>query len=150
MTTVRKFAGILYLEELIHEMQTLDEGAYTVYLRPFKHRRSEQQNDYLWGVVYPLILDSFLDHGIEITNIEDVHAFFKAKFSGKEAVDYNTGEVIFMPDSTRKMDTVIFNVFVRLICEYALEYLNLEIPPPHDKKRNREKRETTEIQKHDR
>ena len=45
-------------------------------------------------------------------------------------VDPDTGEVITFPESTATMDTHTFSTYCEKLREYALEYLNLEIPDP--------------------
>lgn len=93
-------------------------------------KRTVNQNEYLWGLVYPLLLDSLVNEGWEFTSTEQVHEFFKSLVAKKEVVNYSTGEIVSIPVSTSEMDTVQFSSYLQEIKKYAKEYLNLEIPDP--------------------
>ena len=47
-----------------------------------------------------------------------------------KVINKHTGEVITFPESTATMDTHTFSTYCEKLREYALEYLNLEIPDP--------------------
>jgi hypothetical protein len=58
------------------------DRAWRVVVEPWKARRSEQQNRYLWGLVYP----AFLAH-LEGWDAEDVHEYFLGECYGWETLE---------------------------------------------------------------
>ena len=123
--------GYFDLRTMYAIMRGAKDGTYSVTIKRHHKHRSNPQNAWLWGSVYPLLLEGLLDAGWEdITSIEDVHAFFKTMFSMHKVVNYSTGEIVEIPTSTAIMDTVTFNAYVEQVRSYAREYLNMEIPDP--------------------
>lgn len=82
------------------------------------------------GCIYPMLLDGLLNAGWEFTSVEQVHEFFKAQMTKDKVVNKHTGEIIEFPGSTATMDTLTFSTYCEKLREYALEYLNIEIPDP--------------------
>ena len=124
---------------LISSFRLLDEtlrnlpiGDYVITITPNRKTRSNQQNAYLWGIVYPSVLFGLQDAGWEITNEEQVHEYCKQAFAAREVINKDTGEVISLPNSTARMQTAEFNVYVDKIKAFALEYLNITIPEPNE------------------
>ena len=110
---------------------SLPDGLYSVQVKKYRNTRTNNQNAYLWGVVYPAVMQGFIDMGWdEITNVDMVHEIFKAKFLTTEAVNKHTGELISFPLSTAKMDTQQFTTYVDQITDFAREHLKIEIPAP--------------------
>lgn len=93
-------------------------------------KRSDDQNEWLWGCIYPILLQALINEGWEYTNVEQVHEFFKNRFTADQVVNKHTGEVIEFPMSTASMDTVAFSSYCDLLRDYAKEYLYIEIPDP--------------------
>lgn len=90
---------------------SLPDGLYSVQVKKYRNTRTNNQNAYLWGVVYPAVMQGFIDMGWdEITNVDMVHEIFKAKFL------------------TTKKDTQKFTTYVERITDFAREYLKTEIP----------------------
>ena len=118
---------------LLHEtLVSLPLGDYVITITPNRKTRSNQQNAYLWGIVYPAVLFGLQDAGWEITNEEQVHEYCKQAFAAREVINKDTGEVISLPNSTARMQTAEFNVYVDKIKAFALEYLNITIPEPNE------------------
>ena len=110
----------------------LPNGDYIFTVTPNRKTRSNQQNAYLWGVVYPAVLLGLKDAGWEITDEEQVHEYCKQAFAAREVINKDTGEVLSLPSSTARMQTAEFNVYVDKIKAFALEYLNITIPEPNE------------------
>ena len=110
----------------------LPNGDYIFTVTPNRKTRSNQQNAYLWGVVYPAVLLGLKDAGWEITHEEQVHEYCKQAFAAREVINKDTGEVLSLPSSTARMQTAEFNVYVDKIKAFALEYLNITIPEPNE------------------
>ena len=56
-------------------------------------RRSNDQNAYLWGVVYPIIKNGLKEQGYNQITTEQVHELLKGQFCKEEIVNENTGEI---------------------------------------------------------
>ena len=118
---------------LLNEMlDSLPIGDYVITITHDRKTRSTQQNAYLWGIVYPAVLFGLQDAGWEITNEEQVHEYCKQAFAAREVINKDTGEVLSLPNSTARMQTAEFNVYVDKIKAFALEYLNITIPEPNE------------------
>lgn len=119
--------------QLLNEtLERLPLGDYVVTITPNRKTRSNQQNAYLWGIVYPAVLFGLQDAGWEFTNEEQVHEYCKQSFAAREFINKDTGEVLILPSSTAQMQTAEFNVYVENIKAFALEYLNITIPEPNE------------------
>lgn len=107
------------------------EGEYRICIKKVGKTRSNPQNRWLWGIVYPMLLVGLNDAGWEdITNIEQVHEFCMERFGGIELTNRVTGEIITLPQHTSQMTTVEFMTYTDTIRDYAREYLMIEIPDP--------------------
>ena len=117
------------LDETLHNLPL---GDYVITITPNRKTRSNQQNAYLWGIVYPSVLFGLQDAGWEIIDEEQVHEYCKQAFAAREVINKDTGEVLSLPSSTARMQTAEFNVYVDKIKAFALEYLNITIPEPNE------------------
>ncbi len=127
---IKKEDGLFSLSKLyVWFVQALD-GIYLVDVKKVRKPRSNDQNGWLWGCIYPMLLDGMIDAGWEFTNVEQLHEFFKAQMTADQVVNKETGEIIKFPSSTSTMSTVEFSTYCEKLREYAREYLNVEIPDP--------------------
>ena len=120
------------LDLFFEKFRQLPNGDYILTVTPNRKTRSNQQNAYLWGVVYPSVLFGLQDAGWEITHEEQVHEYCKQAFAAREVINKDTGEVLSLPSSTASMQTAEFNVYVDKIKAFAFEYLNITIPEPNE------------------
>jgi len=89
-------------------------------LRGETKKRTNPQNNYLWGVVYKMI-------GAEIGEHPDrVHQLLAFRFLRKEET---RGEFI---ESTTKLSTEEFNEYISNIKIWSMEFLNVDIPDPNE------------------
>lgn len=128
--TVKKENGRFDLQDVYMFFRVAADGSYALKIRKLHKARTLNQNDYLWGVVYPALLDGLIDAGWEFTSTEQVHAFFKSLLASEKVINRHTGEIAELPVSTAAMNTVQFSVYVDKLREYALEYLHVDIPEP--------------------
>ncbi len=133
---VDKVNGYYNLRNIDAFMRAAPDGSYMMEVVKLKRGRTLNQNEYLWGCVYPILLDALLDSGWEFTSLEQVHEFFKRMIARERIVNYNTGEIIEIPNSTATMDTVQFSAYVDKLKEYANEFLGVVIPQPNKHWRN--------------
>lgn len=133
---VDKVNGYYNLRNIDAFLRAAPDGSYMMEVVKLKRGRTLNQNEYLWGCVYPILLDALLDSGWEFTSLEQVHEFFKRMIARERIVNYNTGEIIEIPNSTATMDTVQFSAYVDKLKEYANEFLGVVIPQPNKHWRN--------------
>lgn len=130
MIMIEKMHGYFDLKAVYTVLRAAKDGNYSITIKRVHKNRTNDQNGWLWGCVYPILLDALLDAGWEFTSTEQVHEFFKNQFTKDSAVNHDTGEIVEFPHSTAEMDTVTFSTYVEKLIDYAREYLNTEIPDP--------------------
>ena len=96
-----------------------------------KRKRTDPQNRYYWGVVVEMIRAGIKDMTADALTADQVHELLKLKFNRVQKVDEDTGEVLYeYTGSTAKMKTVEFMEYIEKCCQFAAEYLGVEIPLP--------------------
>jgi len=128
---IDKIDGYFNLRTLTEFFRTASNGYYMVNITKQRKGRTLNQNDWLWGCVYPILLDGLLDAGWEFTSVEQVHEFFKKQMAQDKVVNYNTGEIVEIPKSTATMDTQQFSMYIDALRAYAEDFLNVIIPEPN-------------------
>jgi hypothetical protein len=127
---IEKKRGLFDLKPVYNKLIGAPDGIYEILIKKVRKPRSMDQNGWLWGCIYPMLLDALLNEGWEFTSVEQCHEFFKSQMTADKVVNKHTGEIIEFPGSTAVMDTLTFSTYCEKLREYALEYLNLEIPDP--------------------
>ncbi len=118
------------LTALRNHLSTL-KGNYEITVEKVEDRRTNQQNRYMWGVVYPMILKALIDAGWDnVTNTDDVHNLCLGLFARKNMVNRVTGEVVEVNASTRHMTKSQLTSYTDTVRSFAAEYLGIEIPDP--------------------
>lgn len=128
---IDKIDGYFNLRTIREFFRTASNGSYMLTITKLRRGRTLNQNDWLWGCVYPILLDGLLDAGWEFTSVEQVHEFFKKQMAQDKVVNYSTGEIVEIPRSTATMDTQQFSMYVDALRAYAEEFLNVTIPEPN-------------------
>ncbi len=138
MVQVFKQDGLFDLRLVYGFFRAAKDGQYSVTIDRVRKANTDQQKGYLWGCVYPLVLDGLLDAGWDnFTDVKQVHALCLDKFAKTKAINYQTGEVVEFPDSTADMNTIEMSTYTDKIREWAKEYLNISIPDPDPRWRER-------------
>lgn len=127
---INKIKGLFNLKPLYDYLSSHKDGKYMVEIKLVRNPRSLDQNGWLFGCIYPMLLESLGDAGWDFTDTDQVHEFFKAQMVHDKVINKHTGEIIEFPGSTAMMDTVTFSTYCDKLREYAKEYLNTEIPDP--------------------
>ncbi len=97
--------------------------------KPYKPNRSNQQNKYLWGVVYKSILDHFVLTGNYGYTSEDMHDFLKGRYLAHKGKVIDDGEsVMVVGVKTSRLNKEEFSEYVNNIKAWALDKLGIEIP----------------------
>ena len=128
--TIKKENGWFSLERLSDYMKNAGDGLYKICLEKAYNPRSKDQNAYLWGCVYPMILDGLVELGWEFTNVAQVHEYCKARFTRKEIVNVESGRVMVLPESTAEMNTAEMGAYFTTLQKFASEYLGVDVPDP--------------------
>ena len=139
MTRGVEFSGVVtggrlpakVAEQLATVIRLAEGKRVVVAVREQKRTRSNQQNAYLWGAVYPPIVAMFRDAG-NMVDAEDVHLFLKLRV-GKLSQVFVTpdGEVIKSLGSTAKLTTTEFMDYVERVREWAAGF-DVIIPLPDE------------------
>jgi hypothetical protein len=127
---IEKVDGLFNLNKIYAWFIQALDGIYQVEIKRVRKPRSNGQNGWLWGCIYPMLLDGLLAAGWDFVSVEQVHEFFKSQMTADKVVNKHTGEIIEFPGSTATMDTVTFSTYCEKLREYAREYLSMEIPDP--------------------
>ena len=97
-----------------------------------KRKRSNSQNNYLWGILYPITQNAIKNEWGEIWSIEKVHDFYKIQFNVIEKVNEDTGQVIKLPKSTTENTTIQQEEYHLQIREFLKEWFNVTAPLPNE------------------
>lgn len=127
---LEKRDGRYDLRPLLNYLTNQKDGTFRIEVTKVRGKRSNEQNAWLWGCIYPLMLVGLNGAGWGFASIEQVHEFCKAQFNGERVVNADTGEVFMIPSSTAQMDTLTFATYCDKLREYGREFLGIEIPEP--------------------
>lgn len=119
------------LERIARYLALLPEGkAWQVEVGPYKRRRSEQQNRYLWGVCYATILKEG-GEALAGWDAEDLHEFFLGSVFGWETLK-GMGKTRLKPlRRSSILSTTEFSDFVAHIQRFMAER-GVYIPDPNE------------------
>lgn len=128
---IEKRFGLFDLKLVYAVFRGLGDGLYVVTVDRLRKGRSNDQNQYLWGCVYPQVLEGLLDAGWDdFTDVLQVHALCLEKFAKGKAVNYQTGEIMEFSGTTQLMSTAEMSAYTDSIRRWAMEYLNIDIKDP--------------------
>lgn len=97
-----------------------------------KHR-TLSQNAYYHGVVCGMIQNELKDKWGEIgISKQEVHELLKVECNFKELVNEDTGQFVTIPVSTSVLSTVEFIEYIEKCRQWAVTWLNLDIPEPNE------------------
>jgi len=97
-----------------------------------KKKRSNQQNNYYWGVLIPLTQKAVLDTWGEVWSIDKTHEYLKENFCYYEKVNEDTGQVIKVPKSTTENTTTEMEIYHLEIRKHLLEWFDCDAPEPNE------------------
>ena len=132
-----------YIDKFYTAVKVLPDGKYKLTIEKIYNKRSNQQNRYLWGVVYPIVRDGLVEVGYDEfnhdTDCEKTHSLCKYLFLKTEMVNKKTGEIIETVRSTAELTTIETMEYWADIDHWASEYLGVVIPDPDPCYENTEK-----------
>ena len=86
-------------EEEVRAMSREKDLAVTIEVKVKKYRRSNEFNNYYWGVVVAMIVERLRELGHDVDR-DLAHEFLKGRFLYSELTDPNSGEVMKIPRKT--------------------------------------------------
>ncbi len=107
-------------------LSLLPDGNYTVIIEKRKKIRSTQSNRYYWLLV-AMIRDRLIDLGHDVDS-ETTHEMLKGRLLYSEMIDENSGEIIKIPRSTKKLGTSEFMDYIEDVKRFSAEVLDLVLP----------------------
>ena len=122
--------GLFDIRPMIRFFASAIEGHSRVEITRIRRKRTLDQNGWLFGCIYPMLLNALNNEGWEFVNVHQVHEFFKSLMAKQQFINKHTGEVIEIPQSTAEMDTLTFSTYCDKLRDYGREFLNIEIPDP--------------------
>jgi hypothetical protein len=90
-------------------------------------KRSLPQNAYYHGVVVQMVQQGLRDIGYSLSH-DETHFFLKQKFNPVQ-IPGNGGLMIEVPGTTTQLNKIEFSEYIERIAQWAVEYLNVVIPP---------------------
>lgn len=106
-----------------------NEDEVEVVVRRKRKKRSLNANAYYHGVVVDMIREGMEAEGNEVDH-DEVHIYMRYKYLN-ETKTTASGKVFTVCKSTTKLNTTEFALYVDKCIHFAMEYLNISIPPPH-------------------
>jgi hypothetical protein len=97
-------------------------------------KRSLPQNSFYWGVLLNEFCDGYLETTGEKVTPEQAHDFLKNRFNSKEVTNENTGEVIYIPQTTSELTTVNFMEYQENCIKFIAEFFGRAVPEPGEQK----------------
>ena len=117
---------------LLDAIKSFNGYEVVVTISKAKKKRSNSQNAYLWGVLYPITQEAIKNEWGEIWSINKVHDFYKLHFNYTEKVNEQTSEVIKIPKSTTDNTTTQQEEYHSQIRQFLLEWFNVDAPLPNE------------------
>ena len=105
-------------------MSALPGKELRVEVGEYRKRRSQDQNAYLWGVVYKTLGDATGN------DADDLHAYFLGEWAGWEVIDVMGQQRRVPKRRSSKLTTVEFSDYVAFIQQRAAETVGVFIPDP--------------------
>lgn len=118
-------------EEEVRAMSREKDLAVTIEVKVKKYRRSNEFNNYYWGVVVAMIVERLRELGHDVDR-DLTHEFLKGRFLYSELTDPSTGEVLKIPKKTSELATEEFKDYLEHVKQFAAETLDLYIPDPNE------------------
>jgi hypothetical protein len=97
-----------------------------------RKQRSNNQNNYYWGVIIPIWKDILLKEWGDFYSSQETHDFLKYNCNFNERVNKNTGEIIRVSKSTQSNSTTEQEEMHDNCRKLALEMFNVDIPLPNE------------------
>lgn len=99
-----------------------------------RKERSSNQNRYYWGIVVNEFRNGAKDMWGEDLGSDEAHEYLKIHCNYKELINYNTSEVIKMPQTTTDLNTLQFEEYLERCRKLIYEYFGIIVALPNEQK----------------
>ena len=126
-------------EFMKRELDALPKGRYKMTIEKFHRKATNKQFSYLYGIVYPMMLQAAWENGYttdDFKNVEELDIWCKARWANKCITNRDTGEVIKIPLSKSEFVTIDENLYCDTLRTFVSEYWGVFIPDPNPNWRN--------------
>lgn len=106
-------------------------GSYMVRITSAS-KRSDPQNRYLHGVLFPEFKNALIDAGYNIQTNEQAKSVIKQMFLQDNIVNEETGEMIPITKDTSELSKLETNLLIEQVIRFAAENMNYIIPYPNE------------------
>jgi len=117
---------------ILDAIKSFNNSEVVVTFEKAKKKRSNNQNAYLWSVLYPITQQAIKNEWGEVWSIDKVHEFYKLHFNYTEKVNEETGEVVKIPKSTTENTTTQQEEYHLQIRQFLKEWFNVDCPLPNE------------------
>ena len=124
--TIKNSKIVFHNRDLFNsELQQYNNSDAYLIIKPYKSRRSDNQNRYYWGVVIKILAE-------ELGYLSDeMHEILKYKFLAQKDVVLGD-ETLTIPDSSANLNTTEFEKYLAEIRMWASRDLDILIPQPNE------------------
>lgn len=119
------------LTEFWENVSHLGEGRIELIVKKSYRKRTNDQNQYYWGVVIDCFVSGYADTSGERISPDEAHGFLKGLFNSKEIVHPGTGEVEKIPMSTASLNTSEMTDYIEKCRYFIYEWFRVEVPDPN-------------------
>lgn len=113
-------------------VEQFDGKTIVITIQQQRTQRSNNQNNYYWGVIVPMVRSGLNETTGEVFSNNEVHEWLKHQFNFKELINEETGEIVKLPKSTSDNSTTEQEVYHEQIRRFAIEWFNIIIPLPNE------------------
>jgi hypothetical protein len=119
---------------ILDAIKSFNNSEVVVTFEKPKKKRSNNQNQFYWGVCIPLIQSGLKDATGEFRTAENIHYKILLPLFAptNEIVNTETGECISEKLSSSEMTTTQFCEYILEIQNWASEFLSIDIPSPNE------------------
>ena len=121
------------------ELDALPKGRYKMTIEKFHRKATNKQFSYLYGIVYPMMLQAAWENGYttdDFKDVEELDMWAKARWASKCVTNRDTGEVIRIPITKSKFVTIDENLYCETLRTFVSEFWGIFIPDPNPNWRN--------------
>ena len=121
------------------ELDALPRGRYKMTIEKFHRKATNKQFSYLYGIVYPMMLQAAWENGYttdDFKDVEELDMWCKARWASKCVTNRDTGEVIRIPITKSKFVTIDENLYCETLRTFVSEFWGVFIPDPNSNWRN--------------
>lgn len=109
-----------------------DGAGVEVTVEKFYDRHSDRQRRFYFGPFIESQINCFKERYGKILTKDQQHTFNKGNYFCEEFPDHNTGEIVKIPGSTKRYNTVEFETVLERIRQSYFEAFDWQLPFPNE------------------